>query len=372
MTVFGNLLSPISIAFIVIIVGYYLGRIKILKVSLDLSGVLIVAVLMGWILSVIALRSSMLSVTEYEVEMRVFSSFGTALFVSSMGVSAGAILDFKNKKDMKCIIIGSLMVCSAFVVMKIISVADKNMSDSKLLGILCGALTTTPGLSAACELENVVLQDVVLGYGCAYLFGVIATVLFVQIAGKSLIFINEEDKMPENVHEDKCALNGLVQIGFAVILGRLLGSVEIMNFSLGSSGGMLCSGILIGVIVKYVLPTKLLTTKMLTPFRNMGLVLFFVGNGIPAGMQLSSRADLIMVIYGILLTTIPIIVGIFLYKIFFNDRLLAATIAGGMTSTPAIGVIIEKNKNISLGRYALAYLSALITAVVLIRLVFIL
>ncbi len=362
-----NLLSPLSVAFIVIIFGYLIGKIKFAKISLDLSGVLIVAVFVGWILSVFIYRFNIVDTLEYEANMKFFSTFGTALFVSSIGISTGSVLDFQNRRDMKAIVIGSLMVCSSFIVMRLIGILDSNISDSKLLGILCGALTTTPGLSVACELKSVISEEAVLGYGCAYLFGVTATVIFVQIVGNSSNFTLEEDKMVGNNCEYKHALSGLVQIGCTVVLGRLLGSVEIMNFSLGSSGGMLCSGIIIGFIVKKILPTKTLTSKTLTPFRNMGLVLFFVGSGIPAGMQLSGGVDLKMIIYGVFLTIIPIIVGVLLYKIFFNDRLLAATIAGGMTSTPAIGVLVEKYTNISLNKYVLAYFGALITIVILIR-----
>ena len=362
-----NLLSPLSVAFIVIIFGYLIGKIKFAKISLDLSGVLIVAVLTGWILSAIALHSSVVNVIEYETNMKFFSSFGTALFVSSIGLSTGGILDFREKKDMKAIAIGSLMVCSAFVVMKIISLLDKNISESKLLGVLCGALTTTPGLSTACELQNIVSNDVILGYGCAYLFGVIATVLFVQaISNKSMDISNKKSEIKEP-HENKCALHGLLQIGGVIVLGRAIGNIEIMNFSLGVSGGMLCVGIVVGVIVKKLFSTKSLTTTMVTPFRNMGLVLFFVGNGIPAGMQLTAGVELNMIFYGVLMTIVPIISGTVLYRLFFKDRLPATTIAGGMTSTPAIGVLAEKHNNISLSKYALAYLGALITTIFLIR-----
>ena len=70
------------------------------------------------------------------------------------------------------------------------------------------------------------------------------------------------------------------------------------------------------------------------------------------------------------MTIIPIISGTFLYKLFFKDRLPATTIAGGMTSTPAIGVLTEKHNDISLSKYALAYFGALITNIVLIRIIF--
>lgn len=367
MAVLSNLLSPLSVVFIVIILGYLIGKIKFAKISLDLSAVLIVAVLMGWILSAVASCSFIVNAIEYEANMKFFSSFGTALFVSSIGLSTGGVIDFRNRRDMKAIAVGSLMVGSAFVAMKIISVVDKNMSESKLLGVLCGALTTTPGLSTACELEKVVSNEVILGYGCTYLFGVIATVLFVQaISNKSADISNIKSEIKEP-HENKCALHGLLQVGCVVVLGRAIGNIEIMSFSLGASGGMLCIGIVIGVIVKRIFPVKSLTTKMLTPFRNMGLVLFFVGNGIPAGMQLTNGVQLKMIFYGTLLTIIPIIVGVMLYKIFFKDGLSATTIAGGMTSTPAIGVLVEKNNNISLSKYTLAYFGALITVIFLIR-----
>ena len=68
------------------------------------------------------------------------------------------------------------------------------------------------------------------------------------------------------------------------------------------------------------------------------------------------------------MTLVPIISGTFLYKFFFKDRLPATTIAGGMTSTPAIGVFVERHNNISLSKYALAYFGALLTVVLSIRL----
>lgn len=111
-----------------------------------------------------------------------------------------------------------------------------------------------------------------------------------------------------------------------------------------------------------------LSAEALAPFRNLGLVLFFVGNGIPAGMQLSDGIDARMIIYGVVLTLVPIGIGVFLHKIFFKDGSPATTIAGGMTSTPAIGVIVEKHPEISLTGYALSYFCALITTVFLIRL----
>ncbi len=367
MSVLNNLLSPISIAFIVIIIGYYVGKIKIFKISLDLSGVLLVAVFVGWLFAIITPWQSIVAVNEYNAYMKFFSAFGTALFVSSIGISTGNILDFDNKKDIKAILVGSLMVVSAFVTMSIISLIDDNITVSKLIGSLCGALTTTPGLSAACELKNIVSQEVTLGYGCTYLFGVIATVLFAQISTRKFSLIYEAKKQTNAICENKVALSGIIQIGICVVLGRLIGSIEFFNFSLGNSGGMLCVGIIIGLITKKYFPKKSATTKQLIPFRNIGLVLFFVGNGFPAGVQIYDAFDIKMVLYGALMTIIPIVVGIVLHKVFFKDVNYATIIAGGMTSTPAICVIMQKNQNINMLRYSLAYSGALVTIVILLR-----
>ena len=367
LAVLQNLLSPIPLAFLIIIIGYFLGRIKCFGISLDLSGVLIVAVITGWLFMKVDLLQALIDIEECNNNMKYFSSFGTALFISSIGISSGTLFNMKKKKDIKAMLIGSLMTVSAFAAMKIIAALDREISFSKLLGSLCGALTTTPGLSSACELETVSANDAVLGYGCTYLFGVVATVLYVQVATKSSVVVDRADAALNN--KNKSALSGLIQIGCAVIFGRIIGSVKIFGFSLGGSGGMLCAGMLVGVIIKKFFADRVLTSTSLTPFRNAGLTLFFVGNGIPAGMQLSGQLDVKTLIYGIFMTIIPITVGASLYKLLFKDKYTAATVAGGMTSTPAIGILLQKNSSVDLNKYSAAYIGSLLTIVFMIRMV---
>ncbi len=366
MTVLDSLLSPISIAFAVIILGYYLGRMKVFGVSLDLAGVLIMAVVAGWILNVVDPINEVLT-SEYQANMKFFSSFGTALFVSVIGITTGYSLDMKRWKDMKAALIGFLMVISAFTTMELIFVLDTEISFSKLLGSLCGALTTTPGLSAASESKNIVAEEATLGFGCAYPFGVVATVLFVQITTRKSTETLEDKIQTEKSSPNKAALGGLVQIGCAVWIGRLIGNIRMLDFSLGNSGGILCVGIVIGLIVKTVFSEKMASPKALSYFRNLGLVLFFVGNGISAGMQLCSGLEVKTVLYGAIMTIIPIFVGALLYKRMFSDGLSVSVVAGGMTSTPAIGVLMQKGCSVQLSRYSLAYVGALLTVIILVR-----
>ena len=73
------------------------------------------------------------------------------------------------------------MSISGVMAMLLISVIDKAINYSSLLGILCGALTSTPGLSSVCELIGSENEIAVLGYSCSYLLGVILVVFFTQL-----------------------------------------------------------------------------------------------------------------------------------------------------------------------------------------------
>lgn len=366
-----SLISPLSVAFAVIIIGYAFGRIKICGIALDLAGVLIAAVATGCIMTLGLNTSETDILSEMQLNMKMLSSLGTALFVSVIGIMAGYSADLKKPEDFKAIFIGALMVVFSFATMKAIVAFDTEISISKLLGAVCGALTTTPGLSAVCELENVNAKEAVLGYGCTYLFGVVFTVFVVQILTRNSTEIFCCNKKDECTVSCKASFDGLLQIAATIVLGRVIGGLSIpkLSFSLGDSGGMLCVGIGIGAVVKRLLPKRTAQIQSFNLLRNFGLVLFFVGTGIPAGMQLSIGIEIRIVIYGILMTVVPIMSCRVFYRILLkkDKHLLATVIAGGMTSTPAIGVLIRKHKDISLSRYSLAYVGALVTIIFLVR-----
>ena len=114
------LLSPVVLTFAIIIVGYYLGKIRICDISLDLSGVLIAAIMGGVFIAIIAERhyngyiESIVGDTFYQ-SMKILSSFGTALFVSSVGVSSGYMLTAGAKlRSTKSLFIGIAMVVVSF------------------------------------------------------------------------------------------------------------------------------------------------------------------------------------------------------------------------------------------------------------------
>ena len=360
-----SLLTHVPITFGVLIAGYFLGRIRIKGVSLDLAGVLVVAALAGFVLTSSELLGNFLNIYELKEDMDMLSSMGTSLFMSAIGVMTGYSLDLKNMKEIKSMLIGALMVVSAFASMKVIAFIDTDVPYSKLLGALCGALTTTPGLSAVNELPGIVAEDATVGYGSSYLFGVAATVLFVQIITREYKDGNESAK--QNGNTSQAALGGLIQIGIAVLLGYLVGGIGFGTFSLGNSGGILFAGIAVGILAKTCLRQKIASAETMGTFRNLGLVMFFVGNGIPAGMSLRDGFEVKIFLYGLLMTIVPIAIGTALARLHNRKVYTAFVVAGGMTSTPAVGVLLQKRCGICLKSYSTAYVSALLTIIILIR-----
>lgn len=369
MSLITTLCHPITVAFLVIAIGLCIGKIKACGISLDLAAVLIVAVVAGYLFS---LTTAIVDTEQLNSYMKMFSMLGTSLFVSVIGIAAGYSLNTKSNGKLSSAVLGMLMVVSAFAGMWIISSIDIGISYSNLLGVLCGALTTTPGLSAICEKSDIVPEEASLGYGSAYLFGVIFTVLTVQIITRKADAVANTKSCVESKSQSKVIFGGLLQISAVIVLGRLIGELTVpyINFSLGNSGGILCSGILIGYLISKYLKGHCILKGQQSIIRNLGLVLFFVGNGIPAGMQIKNNFSVVSVLVGIVLTVLPIAVGWFICKVILrkSNTDIAAIISGGMTSTPAIGVLSSKT-DVSYDKYSFSYVGALVAVILLFNII---
>lgn len=364
--------SPIVLAFVVIVIGYYIGRIRICNISLDFAAVLICAIIAGYFISHSALGGDVAYLSSLKSAMKNYSTFGTAMFVSAVGLSAGySISDRFHAKNALYFLQGSLIVIAGFTIMRCIEMLDHGIPHSALLGILCGSLTSTPGMSAACDLNGIIAEDVTLGYGSAYLFGVVFVVLFVQMLTHREKKLSVRMKEKETKDEET-TFEFVIQIGITAILGTVIGNIDIpyLGTSLGTSGGILCSGIFVGFIIRRCFPQAIHSQQTISAFRNTGLGLFMVGAGLPAGLQFDNSFDIKWLLYGIILTVIPILIGCLLCRLFKYARLkIACIIAGGMTSTPAVGVLINKYNTIDLSDYSIAYIGALMTMVIGIRLI---
>ena len=357
--VLDSMFSLIFIAFAIGAVGDLVGGISIKGVSLGTAGVLLVALIYGILVNYIpsfTLGGAEISLYD-PAGFKVFSNIGTALFVTAVGYIAGPkFFRTMNKKSLAYILMGLIVISSGALVAVAIILIFK-VDAGMVVGLLTGGLTSTPGLSAATEgVAEEVSNAATAGYGIAYIYGVLGVVLFVQLLPKILkVDIAKEREAfvaagMITIPEPKRKLIKLDSLDFfpfflAVAVGVIIGSIKIpgINFSLGTSGGTLVSGLLFGHFA-HIGPIDMRVSKNnLNVFRELGLVLFLIGAGVPGGVRFVENLQLEYFLYGVALTTIPMIVGYIFARYVFKLSIFnnLGSITGGMTSTPALGALIS-------------------------------
>ena len=362
--------SEIMIIFCIAALGYLLGSVTIKGLSLGTSGILLVALVFGHF---------GLGVPS------IIKNVGLISFVTAVGFIAGPkfFRSFK-KQAVSYILLGiSIIIVGALTCVGVITLAGIPVDLS--VGMMSGALTSTPGLAAAIEATG--SDAASTGYGIAYPFGVVGVVLFVQLIPKILkIDIEKErQRLAESstgasgeTLEKKSYKNldefGLLAFAVAAILGVLIGKVEIplpggAVFSLGTSGGPLLTGLVMGHFA-HVGPVAIdVPKKTLNVVRELGLALFLMGAGTEAGkgfIAILGQYGVTLFLLGAVMTIVPMIVGYILaVKIFKIDVLSSlGSICGGMTSTPALGTLMQVTKTEAVAvAYAATYPLALIMVV---------
>ena len=388
--------------FIVTALGYLLGRVSIKGVSLGTAGVFLVAILFGFLCTLIPENIPVLSdlrLTENDVTLKYYKSVvqnvGLVLFVGSVGFIAGPKFFRDLAKNFKTYILMGVVIILSGTVVAVAFALIPGIGAPFSAGILSGALTSTPGYSAALEVAGNAQGLVTLGHAIAYPFGVIGVVLFVQLMPKFLkadmnrerellkpdVLIANEKKEERKLF--KCDDFGLMPLALAIVAGLLLGAIKIpltgkgyegACFSLGTTGGVLIMCLVFGHfgrIGKLSLEVPAHSAKVL---RELGLMLFLIGAGVDGGVSLVSQVanaggGMIVVwglIGGVVMTLTPMIVGFFLGSKLLKLPLLnnLGSITGGMTSTPALGTLINTAETEDVaGAYASTYPIALVLIV---------
>ena len=387
------------IIFIVAGLGYLLGRVTIKGVSLGTAGVFIVALLIGAfcftnegsnLVTTFALNKG--APAEFSKNfLKIIENLGLIMFVTSVGFIAGPNFFSSLKKNFKSYALLSLIIILLGGLTTIFCIKVLGCGTSMAVGLLSGALTSTPAFSAAKDTLSSVyagnpdaisaFEDIVtVGHGIAYLFGVVGVVLFVQIVPKLLkADLEEEKKKIASVDTGKAANNGkyfdidnfgLAPFAIAVVIGIFVGGIKIpmgsSTFSLGTTGGCLLSSLVIAHFGHFGSLSMKPQKKMLEIFREFGLMAFLIGAGIPGGASFVQYFEPAYFLYGAIMTLIPMIVGFIIAKYVIKLPLFnnLGGITGGMTSTPALGTLINVAKTDDVASaYAAAYPIALITVV---------
>ena len=408
-----NIYTLLFVIFSVLLLGYLLGRITIKGVSLGDAGVFIIALVFGALFFNVNEAGELLFAAsskpyDFSSGLTIIESLGLVLFVTSVGYIAGPKFFGNFKKNFKSyvllgiiiILAGGLSAVGCIYAGEIFgygaTIENQDGFVAMIVGLLSGSLTSTPAFSAA---KATVAEEftglVSVGHGIAYIFGVVGVVLFVQIIPKMLKANMEEERaklvIKSESNEKKSIAKifeidhmGVAGFSLAAILGTIIGQIKVplssagfdgTCFSLTTTGGCLLMSLILGHFGRVGRVGIMPQQSTLKLFRELGLVLFLVGAGIPGGAEFVANFDPMYFVYGIVMTIFPLIIGFLFAKYVLKLSLLnnLGSITGGMTSTPALGTLIgvAGTEDVA-SAYAATYPIALIAVVLVSQFIIIL
>lgn len=171
------LMNPNSIAHIValyafvIAAGVLLGKIRFFGISLGVTFVLFVGILAGHF-----------GFTGNPAILSFVQDFGLILFVFCIGLQVGPSFfsSFKRGGITLNLLAVGIVFLNIAVALILYFALQGRIDIPMMVGILCGAVTNTPGLGAANEaLQQLHYQgpEIAMGYACAYPLGVMGIIL---------------------------------------------------------------------------------------------------------------------------------------------------------------------------------------------------
>lgn len=171
-----------------------------------------------------------------------------------------------------------------------------------------------------------------------------------------------------------------IPVAVGIVLGVLLGQLNLkigkVDLSLGLTGGVMILAILLSRIHKVGPVVFSMTTAANQILRQIGLILFLVSVGTEAGSGLISTLKddgLGMFFSGVLITLVPMILGVFLAKYILKIDVLSLLggITGGMTSTPGLAAAESMTKTNSPGiAYATIYPIAMVLVIICVQIIY--
>ena len=337
-----------------IFLGLLLGRIKIAKISLGITWVLFVGIIL-----------SALGVTLNNNMLHIIKEFGLILFVTAVGLQVGPGFFKSFKKGGLAMNLMALVNVGLGVTVTVIIAKLANESLADMTGVYTGAITNTPGLSAAQQavtdlgIEGAA-DRLAAGYAVTYplaVVGMIMTCIILRPLCK--IDLKNEPTTMELANDSvvethgrasvqaKKSINPLIPIFIIIAVGIVIGSISIpvgmdAPLKLGLAGGPLVAAIIAGWLgtKKGWFDTDFTDGKGVHILREVGIALFLAGVGLGSGgvFVYTVTQHYIWVLYGVIITMVPpMIVGLFGRLVLkMNYYTLMGFIGGSHTDPPTL------------------------------------
>lgn len=337
-----------------IFLGLLLGKIKIAKISLGITWVLFVGIIL-----------SALGVTLNNNMLHIIKEFGLILFVTAVGLQVGPGFFKSFKKGGLAMNLMALVNVGLGVAVTVIIAKLSNESLTDMAGVYTGAITNTPGLSAAQQaVTDLGIADaadrLAAGYAVTYplaVVGMIMTCIILRPLCK--IDLKNEPTTMELANDSvvethgrasvqaKKSINPLIPIFIIIAVGIVIGSILIpvgmdAPLKLGLAGGPLVAAIIAGWLgtKKGWFDTDFTDGKGVHILREVGIALFLAGVGLGAGgvFVATVTEHYIWVLYGVIITMVPpMIVGLFGRLVLkMNYYTLMGFIGGSHTDPPTL------------------------------------
>lgn len=334
---------------VAIFAGLLLGKIKIKGVSLGITWVLFVGILV-----------SALGVELNHDMLHVVKELGLILFVTAVGLQVGPGFFGSFKKGGLAMNIMALVNVAFGVLITLLIAHLSGESLTDMAGVYAGAITNTPGLSAAQQaVGDLGIEGasgrLAAGYAVAYPLAVVGMIMTCIVLRPicRIDFKNEpttlsaSDLNMELAVQKGKAKNPLIPIFLIIALGIVLGSIPIpvgmkAPVKLGLAGGPLVAAIIGGwlCVKKGWLSIVFTDGEGIHLLREVGIALFLAGVGLGAGGQFVETVKLhyMWVVYGVIITIVPpLIVATFGRLVLkMNYYTLMGFIGGSHTDPPTL------------------------------------
>jgi len=332
-----------------IFAGLLLGRFKIKGISLGITWVLFV----GIILSAFGISCN-------HDMLHIIKEFGLILFVTAVGLQVGPGFFRTFKKGGLPLNLVALANVALGVVITVLVAKMAGESLFDMAGVYTGAVTNTPGLSAAQQAVrdlgmSEVADRLANGYAVAYPLAVVGMILtciilrpLCRIDLKNEPITSESvehaaEKQPTTASQ-RHKVN-LIPIFVIIAFGIILGSIPIpvgmsAPVKLGLAGGPLVAALIgswLGV-KKGWFTTEFTDSHGVWMLREVGIALFLAGVGLGAGGSFVSTIQAggyMWILYGFIITVVPpIITGLFCRLVLKTNYYTLMGVIGGMHTDP--------------------------------------
>ena len=343
----GTAATLVAIA-LAVALGLALGRVKIKSFSLGVTNVLFVG---------IALSAMGLAVDHRLVFL--MRDLGLVLFIFAIGLQTGpSFFAGFRRGGLRLNLLAVAIVVLGAVTALLLAVVGGESFDV-MAGVYSGAITSTPGMSAAQQAASgagMASADIIAnGYAVSYPIGVVGPIVYcILIRNICHVRLDNEPVASAAAEKggattDASAVGNSVAVLFVgLLLGVALGSIELpvgmkVPMKLGLAGGPLVVAILMGHFGTRVgwIDNSVTSGVAMQMVREMGIALFLASVGLSAGgsfVQTISGGGYVWVVYAVVIALLPLlVVGLFARRRLNLDFYSLMGLAGGATTdTPAL------------------------------------